>query len=340
MRLAVSLMLIAFGAESAAAHAPDAVDSTRPVLVVTAAAPLDAERLADALRAYLDDFAIDVRTAPAAPPGDLRAELAATAEIGANARAWAVVRLDDQTPGNAEIELVDRETAKSLVTIVPRPRRDEDLYRAVALKVQALLRATLAEPTDTPPTRPPALARLAAATASSPAWGRHRIALETAFAWTALPSQSLAQKGVDVSASHRLGGHLEVALGAEALSALRAQRGATSAVVNRVPIDVSLRLCASGAHWDGEAGLIAEVSVVSIETSSPTLAVRSGWAGVPAVGGQLGGRLRLSDPAWLFVRTSALGVLADIHYTAQGQPLLALTGAEVEIEAGVGLAFW
>jgi hypothetical protein len=337
MRLAVSLMLIAFGAESAAARASDVVEAARPVLVVTAAAPLDAERLADALRTYLDDFAIDVRTAPAAPPGDLRAELAATAEIGANARAWAVVRLDDQTPGNAEIELVDRETAKSLVTIVPRPRRDEDLYRAVALKVQALLRATLAEPTDTP-TRPPALARLSAAPASSPAWGLHRLALETAFAWTAL--RGLSQQGVAVSASHRLGDHVEVALGAEALSALRAQSGSTSAVVNRVPVDVSARLCARGARWDGAAGVVAEASVVSIETSSPTLAVRSGWSLVPAVGGQVGGRLRLSNPAWLFVRASALGILADIHYTAQGQPLLALAGAEVGIEVGVGLAIW
>jgi hypothetical protein len=339
MRLAVSLMMIAFGAETAVARAPDAVEAARPVLVVTAAAPLDAERLADALRAYLDDFAIDVRTAPAAPPGDLRAELSATAEIGANARAWAVVRLDDQTPGNAEIELVDRETAKSLVTIVPRPRRDEDLYRAVALKVQALLRATLAEPTDTP-TRPPALARLAATPASSPAWGRQRLAFETAFAWSALPGRGLSQQGVAVSASHRLGGHVEVALGAEALSALRAQSGSTSAVVNRVPIDVSARLCARGARWDGAAGVVAETSVVSIETSSPSLAVRSGWSLVPAVGGQVGGRLRVSALAWVFVRASALGIVADLHYTAQGQPLLALAGAEVGIEAGVGLAFW
>jgi hypothetical protein len=282
-----------------------------------------------------------VRPAPAAPRGDLRAELASTEAIGADARAWAVVRLDDGAPGNAEIELVDRVTTKSLVSSVPRPRRDEDLYRVVALKVQALLRATLAEPSEPPTARPAALARLATTPPAAPSrWGGHRLALETAFAWVTLPGQGLSEQGVAVSASGRVGTHVELALGAEVLSTLRAQSGATSAVVNRVPFAVAARVVARGGRWEAGVGPVAEVAVVSIDASSPTLAVRSGWSVVPALGGQAGGRLRLSDAAWCFARASALGILAELRYTAQGQPLLALAGAEVAVEAGVGLAFW
>ena len=50
------------------AELPDSV-------VVTAAAPLDSQRLADALRTYLDEFGIHVQVAPATTDGDLRTQL-------------------------------------------------------------------------------------------------------------------------------------------------------------------------------------------------------------------------------------------------------------------------
>ena len=60
-------------------------------------------------------------------------------------RAVAVVRAEHGARGTVEIELVDLATDKALVVSVPRPARDEDLYRALALKIQAVLRATLSE---------------------------------------------------------------------------------------------------------------------------------------------------------------------------------------------------
>jgi hypothetical protein len=304
---------------------------------VTAAGPLDGERLADALRAYLDDLSIDVRTAVAAPGGDLRSELRGTDEIGAAVRAWAVVRIAPGAPGSAEIELVDRVTEKSLVTAVPRPRRDEDLYRAVALKVQALLRATLSEPSAAVASSP-ALARLAAAPPPPPR--EARFALETALAFVAFPGGGQAQQGLAVSGNARLGEHLEVALGTAALSSLRADAGAVSATVSRVPVALAARLRAGRERWEVTAGLVGEVAVVSLHASSPTLAVRSGWSLVPAAGAQAGGRLRLGGRAWAYGRVAALGVVASQHYSAQGQPLLALSGLELGGEAGLGVALW
>ncbi|MCU1281624.1 MAG: hypothetical protein JWM53_5170, partial [bacterium] len=54
----------------------------RQRIVVTAVAPLDADRLAEAMRAYLDEFAIDVITAAASTDADLRAQLDATGAAG------------------------------------------------------------------------------------------------------------------------------------------------------------------------------------------------------------------------------------------------------------------
>jgi hypothetical protein len=334
--------IVALAASDAAAEPSGAeadVILDRPVLVVTATAPLDAERLADALRAYLDEFQVDVRTAPAAPGGDLRGELAATAGIGAAVRAWAVVRVADGTPGSAELELVDRVTGKSLVTSVPRPRRDEDLYRAVALKVQALLRATLAEPSPRVSTSP-ALSRLAAPPPTSPPAAERRLALETSFALVAFTGGRLVQQGLAVALARRFGQHVEVALGTEALSGIDAQAGAVTASVSRVPVSLAARVRAEAGRWEGAVGLVGEAAFVSIDTASPTLAVRSGWSVAPGLGGQVGGRLHLGDRAWLGARVSALGVIVGQHFTAQGQPLVSISGLQLGVEGGLGVDLW
>lgn len=331
------IVLVAFATRPAKADEAG-VNLDRPILVVTAAPPLDAERLADALRAYLDEFRVEVRTAPAAPGADLRAELAATAVIGAAARAWAIVRIADGAPGTAEIELVDRVTSKALVTAVPRPRRDEDLYRSVALKVQSLLRATLAEASPTV-SRSQALAQLARAEEGvRPA--ERRFSLETSFAFVGFPKGGLTQQGLGVSLARRFGERLELAAGAQALSAIQAQAGAVNASVSRLPLSLAARLVARGGRWEATAGIVAEAALVSIDTASPTLTVRSGWSVAPAMGAQAGGRVRLGDRTWLSVRAAALGVIVGQRFTAQGQPLLSLSGLEAAVEAGVGMALW
>jgi hypothetical protein len=336
---AISLVSLAGGAHAEPAPPEADVILDRPILVVTATPPLDAERLADALRAYLDEFRVDVQTAPAAPGGDLRDELAATAGIGAAVRAWAVVRIADGAPGSAELELVDRVTGKSLVTNVPRPRRDEDLYRAVALKTQALLRATLAEPSPRV-TGSPVLTRLAAPSAPAPAEVDRRFFLETSFALVAFPGARVLQQGLAVSLAGRLGATVEVALGTQALSRIDAQAGAVDASVSRVPLWLAARMTARRGRWEGAAGVIAEAALVSIETSSPTLATRSGWSVAPALGGQLGGGLRLGGRTWIGARASALGVILGQHFTAQGQPLVSLWGLQLGVEGGVAVDLW
>src|SRR4051794_28316310 len=106
---------------------------------------MDAQRLADALRVYLDEFGIRVETRAAEDAEDLRKRLDDARQLGEAVRAIAVVRAEHGARGVVEIELIDLATNKALVVSVPRPERDEDLYRALALKIQAVLRATLSE---------------------------------------------------------------------------------------------------------------------------------------------------------------------------------------------------
>src|SRR5947209_2672108 len=93
-----------------------AAGAERYRVVVTAAPPIDADRLAEALRAYLDDFSVDVVTAPAAMDNELRAQLDATVASGALLGAIVSIRVAGGRAGAIEIALVDRLDDKALVT--------------------------------------------------------------------------------------------------------------------------------------------------------------------------------------------------------------------------------
>ena len=98
-----------------------------PEVVVTTGPSMDAQRLADALRVYLDEYGIRVQTRVAADAADLQARLDDARALGTAVRAVAVVRAEHGAPGSVEIDLVDLATGKALVVSVPRPQRDEDL---------------------------------------------------------------------------------------------------------------------------------------------------------------------------------------------------------------------
>ena len=162
-------------------------------IVVTTAPSIDAQRLADALRVYLDEFGIRVETRPAGEADDLRKRLDDARQLGEALRAVAVVRAEHGARGVVEIELIDLATSKALVVSVPRPERDEDLYRALALKIQAVLRATLSEArADLDPRS--SLGRLVAERparapeAAAPAARTPQLALDAGYGVVAFPS--------------------------------------------------------------------------------------------------------------------------------------------------------
>src|SRR6188768_2628054 len=156
---------------------------------------MDAQRLADALRVYLDEYGIRVETRTAPDAADLHERLEGARKLGETVRALAVVRAEHAARGTIDIELYDIATDKAVVVSVPRPARDEDLYRALALKIQSVLRATLSEARgDLDPSssagRLVARGADARAPAEPPAGARTRLGLDVGYGFVSFRSDN------------------------------------------------------------------------------------------------------------------------------------------------------
>jgi hypothetical protein len=311
-------------------------------VVVTAAPSIDAQRLADALRVYLDEFGIRVGAGAAAEAGDLRKRLDDARQLGEAVRAVAVVRAEHGARGAVEIELIDLATNKALVVSVPRPERDEDLYRALALKIQAVLRATLSEARgDLDPGS--SLGRLVAqgAPAPTPAPAAHAaVALDAGYGFVSFPVDGPLFGGLAVRASWRARPTLELGAGTAALGSATASSGTVEATATIVPLHLTARRAFAVGPAQLFGGPCVDATYIKIAAASATTPVRSEVRNVMlGVGAEAEARLVVFGSAWLFARAAAIGVLNGERYGAGGAPLfdtsrLQLTGT---VGAGVGL---
>jgi hypothetical protein len=313
-----------------------------PDVVVTAAPPVDAQRLADALRAYLSDFGVRVEAAAEpAESGDLRRQLLEARRAGEAVRAVAVIRAEAGAVGGIEIELVDLATEKALVTSVPRPPRDEDLYRTLALKIRALLRSTFSESPERVASRD-AVARLVAPGSSTPpppppsGSPDARRALEIGYT-ARRPLSGPILQGLSLAGVLPLRSSFELTIGASGLSAPSIQSGDVSASPSIVSIEAGARWRRGGRQFDVGAGPSAEVGFANVSTSSTTVAVRSSHDVILALGADIEGRARWGTTFFAFVRPVARGVLLGDRYAIAGQPVLDTARLELAVTAGIGL---
>jgi hypothetical protein len=309
-----------------------------PDVVVTTTAAVNSERLADALRTYLGDYGVRVGVgdAEAASGGDLRHQLGEARRLGEAVRAIAVVRAEAATSGMIEIEVVDLATEKALVASVPRPARDEDLYRALALKIQALLRSTLSEaPEKLAPDSGPA--RLAESNAPAPT--APRLSLDTGYTAVSFPLAGTILHGLSVRGAFSPRPWLELGLGVAGLGAEQLQQGDVLAVASIIPISAAARLRAERARFELLAGPSAMLAIASVgtSTSSMTTFVRDSRDLIAGLGAEGEGRVRLGSTAWAYLRASALGVLVGTRYRVQGQAVLDTSRLEVAASAGIGI---
>jgi hypothetical protein len=321
---------------------PQAADQ----IVVTAAPSLDAQRLADALRVYLDEFGIQVETRAAGEAADLRKRIDDAHQLGEALRAVAVVRAEHGARGSIEIELVDLATDKALVVSVPRPERDEDLYRALALKIQAVLRATLSEargdldPRSSlgrlvaePPPRPPT-----AAPPPPPAAPPPQLTLDAGYGVLAFPDGGPTFGGLAVRASWRPRRTLELALGTAAMGAANASNGAVDASATIVPLHATVRRPFGAGRTQLYLGPCLDATYIHVSTTTATATpVRSTRNVMVALGAEAEGRVAIVAPAWLFLRIAALGVLNGERYDVAGAPLLDTSRLQVSGTIGAGL---
>lgn len=311
-------------------------------VVVTTAPPLDAQRLADALRVYLDEFGIRVETRTTAEAGDLRTQLDDARRLGEAVRAVAVVRVERGAPGSIEIELIDLATDKVLLVAVPRPARDEDLYRALALKIQAVLRATLSEvKADLDPSS--SLGRLVAqaggATATSEPAPRPpaRLGLDAGYAVLSFPIDGASFWGLAFRAWWLPVPRLELAVGTAALTSIAASSGGVDARVTDIPLRASARIRIARSRTELLIGPCAEVGFLAVETSSVATPVRSTRNVMISAGIEAEGRVAFLTSFWGFARAAAFGVFNGERYAVAGSPLVDTSRLQVSGAVGLGI---
>jgi hypothetical protein len=319
-------------------------------IVVTTAPPLDSERLADALRVYLGEFGISVEVAPADQSDDLRQRIADARRLGESVRAVAVIRAEPGTPDEVGIELTDLATDKTLIATMPKAARDEDLYRTLALKIQAILRATLSEARASLDPHsavgrlmsegPPVIAT--PTPAPPPAAPPGPLSLQIGYEARSLSSAGVVLQGAALTATYNLVGRFELSLGTSLLNSTHLTGAGVDAAASLLPV-----LFGVHARWGRQrvelaAGPVAEVGVISV-TAPPMMTaappIRSSRDILLALGGEAELRFRITGPAWGYLRGGALGVLDGPRYDIEGVPALDTSGLELSLGAGVGLRF-
>jgi len=318
-------------------------------IVVTAAPSMDAQRLADALRVYLDEFGIKVETRAAGEADDLRKRIDDARQLGEALRAVAVVRAERGPRGAVEIELIDLQTDKALVVSVPRPERDEDLYRALALKIQAVLRATLSEARDDLDPKsslgrlvteaPPRVEKTPPAP-PAPAPAPPALALDVGYGAVSFPDGGPLFGGLAVRASWRPRPSLELAIGTAALASATASNGPIEATATIIPIHVTARRPFQVGRAQFLVGPCADATVVRVSAAGTTpTTLRSARDLLIVLGGEAEARVTIVSSAWLFARAAALGVLNGTRYDVAGVPVIDTSRLEIagSLGAGVGL---
>ena len=337
MALAVGLVL-ASGQDSPTAP---------PQIVVTPVAPLDAQRLADAMRAYLDKVTVHIEPPRPAAPDGMRQRLDDARRVGEPVHAGAVVRVErvpaGGEPAEVEIELIDLTTDEILIATVAPPTRDEDLYRALALKIQAMLRVRWSgappgkggQGSDSPGPAGPDAVVSATFVAGTPS----AFSVDVGLAILSFPISGPLLDGLEVRGRWRPSQHVALTLGTALLGSIRASSGGVDASASIVPLRLSAMLRLTAGRAELFAGPAAELSFLRISATSTTTPVRSAHHAMLALGGEMDARLELSGPLWMFVRAAAMGVLNGERYDASGVPLIDTSRFELASTLGLAVGF-
>lgn len=354
MALVLALML-AWAPRTPAAEPATGVPATTDI-VVTTVAPLDAQRLADVLRAYLDDMGLRVEPLEAGKTGGLRQQLDEARRLGQAAGATTVVRVEraasDGNGGGLELELIDLTTDEVVIATIASPARDEDRYRALALKIQAILRGRWSAAHPGGPAGSRASAATVAGGGSSPqvpgadaVWSARfmagapaALALDVGLGLVSFPLAGPVFDGLDVRARWLPTPHIALTMGTVLLGAAHASHGDVDAVATMIPVRATATLRLATGRATLFAGPAAELSLLRVAASSATTPVRSVSHVMVALGGEAEGRLALAGPLWLYARAAALGVLNGERYDAAGAPLIDTSRFELSGTLGLAIA--
>jgi hypothetical protein len=277
--------------------------------------------LGDALRSYLDG--VEVTLASPSIDGDsqtVSSRLGPT-EIGVRLRAY---RLGGQ---DAEVMLVDGE--ETILARLPGTIRSEDLYRAAALKVQALLqRRTTTVAVLQPPLH------LGERIAAPPQRQRDRLWLDAGLAWM-LPSDGLDREGLRLGARLGFASRWSLGLGAYLEPPQSATRDGINLSTWEMPFWLSLGLDWHQGRWQGSFSAVGHAAIRRISAEAPGVVSSSHTTLSPRAGGALGFALPLGTGMRVDARLSLLAALVDTRYRVDGQVVWPAAQTLFMLEAGI-----
>jgi hypothetical protein len=267
------------------------------VLRVSAEAPLSAERLADAIRSYVDGVALEVAPAPGgregvATPGVVEVSLR---RLGAS---------------EDEVELVLLDGEETILSRLPRAMRSEDLYRSAALKVHSLLerRTSPALPPDTLGVHQDAT------TDSSP----RRLMLDAGFALL-VPSAGPVRGGLRLAAGMRLAQRWHLLAGAYVEPGQSTRASGIDVSAWELPILLATGFDWHQGAWAGWVDVVGHAAVRRVSAKSPDIVSNSGTSLSPRAGASTGLGFAIGQGLRLQAQISLLATLADARYRVDGQ---------------------
>jgi len=287
-------------------------------LRVLAEPPLSGERLGDALRSYVDGAEVKVETLPAT------ADSAQPIEPGT-----VVITLQKSRAlgEDAEVVLVDGE--ETIVARLPGALRTEDLYRAAALKVQALLQRRVAVATG---------AGMggtvnARATPSAPP-DRGALLLDVDLA-VIVPTSGPTREALRVAAGIQLGQRWRLDLGTYLEPRQTADAQGIRVTAWEIPVCLSLGFAWHMGVWQGWVEGVGQAALRKLSAEATGIVANSDTTVSPRAGGALGVAVAIAPGVRAHARASALAVLADARYRVDGQVVWPAARALVLVELGL-----
>jgi hypothetical protein len=287
-------------------------------LRVAAVPPLSGERWRDALRSYVDGVVIHLDPTACQEPALFPTVGQVFLCLG-----------KDAGPDATTLLLVDAE--ETIVARFPALTRTEDLYRAAALKVHAVL-SRRGSPA---PANPPTVAQAGV----GPVEGNAPPVILDLGVGLFLPRLRPAQGAFKVGLSLPLG---NVALGA-GLYLLSAQSTLFQGVdIQQRDLPMYLRLAYAPLHGRlrPELGVVFHGVIRRVHATGVDGAAFSHTAFSPRLGGGAGALYAVSPWYTAMVRVSGLLALTDERYQVDGQTAVSEGGATVLLELGLVSPGW
>jgi len=289
-------------------------------LRVSAEPPLSGERLGDALRSYVDGAEVVVE----APPDATDGAPAQPPELGT----VAITLQKTRTPGeDAEVVLVDGE--ETIVARLPGALRTEDLYRAAALKVQALLQRRVAATSSV------AMGG-ALADRGAPEIPPDRSALLLAVDLAALvPTSGTLREALRLGAGLQMGQRWRLDLGTYLEPRQTADTQGIHVSAWEIPVCLSLGFAWHAGGWQGWLEGAGHAAFRRTSAEATGVVSNSDTTVSPRAGGALAVAVAIAPGVRAHARATAQVVLADTRYRVDGQVVWPAARALVLVELGL-----